>query len=66
MKLLKLTEVCAMTGLSRSTIDRMEKLDQFPKRRIISAKSVAWVEQEIKEWIDNLPLKKETSHGTAG
>jgi prophage regulatory protein len=58
MKLLKLAEVLEMTGLSRSTIDRLEKLEKFPKRRVVSEKSVAWIESEISEWINNLPSKE--------
>lgn len=47
-KLLRLDDVKDLTGLSRSTIyaDR-----NFPRPVKIGERSVAWVEEEIKEWI---------------
>jgi prophage regulatory protein len=39
------------TGLSRSTVWRLERKNAFPKHRRISPNAVAWLEQEIEEWI---------------
>jgi prophage regulatory protein len=39
------------TGLSRSTIWRLERQGDFPKHRRISANVVAWVEEEVMGWI---------------
>lgn len=54
---LRLKQVIAITGLSRSTIYSM--LDEnsssydpdFPKQVKIGKKSVAWVEHELDQWI---------------
>ena len=50
-KLLRFTAVHERTGLSRSTIWRLEHRGQFPKHRSISANAVAWVEGEVAAWI---------------
>ena len=59
-KLLRANEVISLTGLSSSTISRLEKQGKFPKRRKISIRIVAWSEIEIIDWIDiqlnNLPV----------
>ncbi len=40
-------------GLSRTTIWRLERDGQFPKRRLITGKIVAWDEAEIDDWINS-------------
>lgn len=49
--LLRLPEVRARTGLSRSEIYRREALGQFPRRISLGARSVAWPLDEIESWI---------------
>ena len=44
--------VKALTGLSRSTIWRLEREDHFPKHLRISMRAVAWRATEIQAWID--------------
>ncbi|MDG4549976.1 MAG: AlpA family phage regulatory protein [Candidatus Contendobacter sp.] len=39
-----------LTGLSRSTIDRLERAGSFPKRVLISANAVGWRRSEILSW----------------
>lgn len=50
-KFLRFLELRAATGLSRSTIFRLERLGKFPKRRQISSKAVAWLSNEVDAWI---------------
>lgn len=52
-KILRWPEVNAATGLSRSTIWRMEQLKQFPARRMIGQKNVGWLSSEVSEWIQS-------------
>lgn len=49
--LLRLPEVIRRTGLSRSEVYRREALGEFPKRVSLGARSVAWPEIEISEWV---------------
>ena len=51
LKLLRFPAVRERTGLSRSTIWRLERLGDFPRHRRISANAVAWVEAEVVSWI---------------
>lgn len=44
-----------LTGLSRGTRWRLEKTDDFPKRRQIGPNSVGWRLGEIIEWIESRP-----------
>jgi prophage regulatory protein len=52
-RLLPFREVAQRVALSRSTIWRMERAGQFPKRRRLSVNKVAWWEPEIEEWVRN-------------
>lgn len=51
MRLIKLRDVINTTGLGRSTIYKYMSSGDFPKPVPLSAKSVAWVESEVQEWI---------------
>jgi prophage regulatory protein len=50
-RLLRFPTVRERTGLSRSTIWRLERRGEFPRHRRISANVVAWVETEVVDWI---------------
>jgi predicted DNA-binding transcriptional regulator AlpA len=50
-RLLRFPDVRARTGLSRSTVWRLERQGAFPRHRRISANVVAWLEAEVSEWI---------------
>lgn len=51
LRLLRFPAVRERTGLSRSTIWRLERRGEFPRHRRISANAVAWVEEEVADWI---------------
>ncbi|MCW1719947.1 AlpA family phage regulatory protein [Pseudoalteromonas sp. A3] len=44
-------EVVRMTGLSRSTLYRLQQLEEFPKAVNLGCRSVAWVRSDINDWI---------------
>lgn len=50
--LIRINEVKARTGLSRSEIYRREALGQFPGRVSLGARSVGWPSTEIQDWIE--------------
>jgi prophage regulatory protein len=56
-RLIPFREVAQRVALSRSTIWRMERAGQFPKRRRLSVNKVAWWEPEIDEWLQNRQLR---------
>ena len=51
--LIDLAEVCRITSLSRTTIWRLGKADQFPCRRRLAPNRVAWKLSEVLSWCDN-------------
>lgn len=50
-RLVRRDEVLHRTGLSTSEIYRRIEADTFPKQIRLGAKSVAWLESEIDQWI---------------
>jgi len=40
-----------MTGLSRTTIWRLENKEEFPRRVSLGANSVGWRLSEVKRWV---------------
>ena len=55
-KLLTLRQVAELVGLSRTTIWRLERSGQFPRRRQVSTKAVRWNQAEILDWINSRPV----------
>ncbi len=50
-RIIRLTEVIALTGLSASTIARQERAGTFPARVALSANAVGWRQLAVFEWI---------------
>ncbi len=50
--IIRLPDVRARTGLSRSEIYRREALGQFPARVSLGTRSVGWALTEIQDWIE--------------
>ncbi|EJF7263476.1 helix-turn-helix transcriptional regulator [Vibrio parahaemolyticus] len=51
IRLIRLNEVLAMTGLSRSGMYRSIEKQQFPKQVSLGDRAVAWVESEVQAWV---------------
>lgn len=45
--------VRSYTGLSRSTINRLERNNLFPKHFNLSSNTIAWYEDDINQWIES-------------
>ena len=52
--LLRLSQVLAMVGLSKSTLYRKVKAGLFPAPIKLSANLVVWRQQDVVEWIASL------------
>ena len=50
--ILRLKDVIAMTGLSRSTIYLRMDQGKFPQHINLGSRAVGWIGSEIKEWIE--------------
>lgn len=55
------SEIINLTGLSSSTIDRLEKVGKFPKRIKLSPNRVGWLSSEIEKFISCLPRSTDPS-----
>lgn len=54
MRIIRLQELIKKTGLSGSTIWRLEKRNKFPKRMKLAGYSVGWREADVDAWIGTL------------
>jgi len=50
-RLLRLPQVCDITGVKRSMIYQMEAEHRFPRRIKIGARAVVWLEEEVRAWV---------------
>lgn len=55
--LLRWPTVHDLTGLSRSTVDRMERAGSFPRRVLVSANAVAWRRAEVLAWAQSREVR---------
>lgn len=55
-RLLRLTDVANITGLSRSSIYNMIAERRFPPAVRLGHRTVRWSETSVQEWIQSLPV----------
>jgi prophage regulatory protein len=53
LRFLRFTTIRERTGLSRSTIWRLERRGAFPRHHRISTNAVGWLENEVDEWVES-------------
>lgn len=63
MRIIKLTEVIRITGLSRSSIYRKLNEKSFPVPVPLGHKAVGWVEDEVQQWILERIALRDEEHG---
>ncbi len=51
MKFLKKKVVCQMVSYAPSHLDRLEKAGKFPQRVALGQARVAWLEQDVLDWM---------------
>jgi prophage regulatory protein len=51
LRVLRLPQVCDLTGLGRSVIYQMEADLRFPQRIKLGTRAVGWLEQEVHAWL---------------
>lgn len=57
-RILRQSEVMQKTGLSRTTLWRLEKQNKFPKKIQISERNIGWLSDDIDDWINNKRANK--------
>ena len=55
MHILRSSDVTKLTGLSRTTLWRLESNGEFPPRVRLGLNSVGWRKDEVDNWIDHRP-----------
>jgi len=55
MGIIRTNEVINLTGLSRTTIWRLQQDGDFPIRIRLGKNSVGWRSKDIQDWIDSRP-----------
>ncbi len=58
VRFVRLPEVMARTGLSRSTIYVMVAAGRFPKPVPLGARAVGWIESELDDWLRDRIAKR--------
>ena len=56
--LIRWPEVQNLTGLSRTTVDRLERTGGFPCRVILSRNAVGWRKAEILAWAQSREVRQ--------
>jgi prophage regulatory protein len=62
LQVLRLPQVCRVTGLCRSMIYQLEAERRFPRRIKIGVRAVGWVEAEVQAWLAD---RIESSRGSS-
>lgn len=52
IQVLRLPEVCKVTGLCRSLIYQMQAEHRFPKGIKLGVRSVGWLQSEVQSWLE--------------
>jgi prophage regulatory protein len=52
-QLLRFPAVQALTGCTRTMLDRLEKRDAFPRRVKLAARAIAWREDAVRAWVSS-------------
>ena len=55
MKVIRQKQAIELTGLSRTSLWRLERAGMFPLRRRIGRQAVGWLASDIDEWLATRP-----------
>ena len=67
LRVLRLPEVCFVTGLGRSMIYQMEAEHRFPMRVRIGTRAVGWLEIEVRAWLEKcIEMRQPTDSAISG
>ena len=62
-RILREAEVRALTGLSRTTLWRLEKEGSFPKRCKIARNAIGWLSDHINDWLEQKSQQAKAMEG---
>ena len=61
-RVIRKSQLLNIIPLSDTTIWRMEKRGEIPKRFTLGGRAVGWFADEIDEWLDSKAIKRETEN----
>ena len=65
MKILRINEVTNLTGLSKSSIYKQVRQNQFPQSIKLTARATGWDSREVEKWIiDKINQNKDLVDGS--
>lgn len=65
-KILRKKDVKEITGLSDTTLWRLEKEAKFPRRLQLGGGAVGWLQEEVEGWIEKLAAERGSVSVAAG
>ena len=54
-KFIRRNEVYEITSIKDPQLWKLEKKGEFPRRRRLTERTVAWLSSEVQEWMDSRP-----------
>lgn len=60
-RIMNTPEVVEATGVSRTTLWRLEREGKFPRRRQLIGHRVGWLASEVDAWIQERPVASEAA-----
>ena len=58
VKLINTQTVCELVNLTYPTIWKMMQEGKFPRARELMDGRIAWIESEVQQWIEKLPIRR--------
>ena len=65
MRVLRLAEVKAKTGLARSTLYKYVDAGTFPRPIYLGGRAVGWIDSEIYKWLQEKQIDRDMRHGSS-
>jgi len=65
-RILRLRQVCALTGLGRSFIYQLQTDGRFPRRIKLGGRAVGWLEDEVIKWLSDRIVESRRGEGDVG
>lgn len=62
-RILRLRETLLRTGLSRSTLYELMRINKFPSSVSLGARAIGWLDSEITAWISARALERRPQRG---
>ena len=63
LRLLRLPEVLALVGVSRSTLNAMVARGVFPPPILVGRRAIAWPAYVVARWLENRPSARPSVSG---